>query len=171
MGMWYVMQVQTGMEETIRQQCQKQISKNILEDCFIPYYEEKKKYQGRWHIQNNILFPGYVFAVTDSLEALYYQLKKILGLTRILGTGDTIVPLREEEVRLLQKFGGEEQIVPMSEGIIENSQVIILSGPLEGMEGYIKKIDRHKRKAYLEIPMFGGVQTVEMGLEVAFKTV
>jgi transcriptional antiterminator NusG len=55
--------------------------------------------------------------------------------------------------------------------MIENSQVIILSGPLEGMEGYIKKIDRHKRKAYLEIPMFGGVQTVEMGLEVAFKTV
>ena len=40
--MWYVMQVRTGSEENIQLQCQKDISSDILEDCFIPYYEEKK---------------------------------------------------------------------------------------------------------------------------------
>ena len=35
--MWYVIQVRTGMEEEIRQQCERVIEKEILENCFIPY--------------------------------------------------------------------------------------------------------------------------------------
>lgn len=42
--MWYVVQVCNGIEENIRLQCQKKISVNILEDCFIPYYEEKNAF-------------------------------------------------------------------------------------------------------------------------------
>ena len=38
-----------------------------------------------------------------------------------------------------------------------------------GMEGMIKKIDRHKRKAWLEVPMFGRVQTVQVGVEIVAK--
>ena len=43
--MWYVIQVMTGLEENIKCQCEKLIDSKILERCFIPYYEEKKKYQ------------------------------------------------------------------------------------------------------------------------------
>jgi transcriptional antiterminator NusG len=60
--------------------------------------------------------------------------------------------------------------VKLSEGIIENSQVIIQSGPLTGMEAYITRIDRHKRKAYLEVDMFGRVQQIEAGLEIFRKS-
>lgn len=169
--MWYVVQVRTGTEENICLQCQKNLSDTILKRCFIPYYEEKKRIQGKWIIKKNILFPGYIFVVTETLEQLYEQLKKVIGLTKLIGTGDDIVPLKEKEIEFLQRFGGEEQIVAMSEGIIEQSQVIIKSGPLEGMEGYIRKIDRHKRKAYLEIPMFGGMQIIQVGLEIVTKTI
>ena len=82
-----------------------------------------------------------------------------------------VVPLTDEEVHFIQRFGGEEKVVPISEGIIENSQVKILSGPLEGMEACIRKIDRHKRKAWIEIEMFGRMQRVEVGLEIVSKTV
>ena len=44
--MWYVIQVRTGMEEEIRQQCERVIEKEILEHCFIPYCEQMKRYQG-----------------------------------------------------------------------------------------------------------------------------
>jgi len=60
---WYVMQVRTGTEENIRCQCQRLISSNVLERCFIPYYQQKKRFQGEWHIQERILFPGYVFLI------------------------------------------------------------------------------------------------------------
>lgn len=167
--MWYVIQVRTGTEENIRIQCQKRIPESILTRCFIPYYEEKKRMRGEWVTLKKVLFPGYVFMVTDDLEELYLQLRDVTGLTRFLGTGDEIVPLTSEEEEFLRHMGGEEQVVRMSEGIIEGAQVHVTTGPLQGMEGYIRKIDRHKRKAYLEISMFGRIQSVQVGLEVVVK--
>ena len=168
--MWYVIQVRTGTEENICCQCRKIIDSSILERCFIPYYQEKKKYQGKWHTQERILFPGYVFLVTNYVEELYESLKDIIGSTRLIGTGEEIVPLSEEEVTLLLRLGKEEQLVELSTGIIENSQIRILEGPLVGMEGTIRKIDRHKRKAWLEIEMFGRTVEMQVGLEVIAKS-
>ena len=169
--MWYVIQVRTGSEENIRLQCEANISQNVMERCFIPYYEERRRIRGEWMTLKKILFPGYVFLITEEIDELFYQLKKVIGLTRLLGAGDEIIPLTERERDFLLRFGGENQIVEMCEGIIEQSRIRILSGPLMGMEGQIRKIDRHKRKAWLEVEMFGRVQRVEVGLEVAMKTV
>jgi transcriptional antiterminator NusG len=142
----------------------------VLERCFLPCYEERKKLKGEWKTLKRILFPGYVFLVSDQVEELFFELKKVIGLTKLLGSGNEIVPLSEAEVSLLLSLGGEEQVVEMSTGIIEGSTVLIQSGPLMGKEGLIKKIDRHKRKAYLEMEMFGRPQRVEVGLEITMKT-
>ena len=156
--MWYVMQVRTGTEENIRCQCQRLISSNVLERCFIPYYQQKKRFQGEWHIQERILFPGYVFLIAQNLECLSENLRKVIGMTRLLGTGEDIIPLSQEE-----------QLVAMSTGIIESDQVRILTGPLQGMEGCIRKIDRHKRKARVSVEMFGRSVDMEVGLEIISK--
>lgn len=168
--MWYVVQIRIGTEESIQMQCQKNVSEEVLERCFIPYYEERKRIRGEWTTQKKVLFPGYVFMISENVKRLYEELKKVVGLTRLIGTGEEIVPLKEEEVEFLESFGGENQIVEMSEGIIEHSQVRILSGPLQGKEGYIRKIDRHKRKAWLETEMFGRRQNIQVGLEIVAKT-
>lgn len=167
--MWYVIQVRTGSEENIQVQCQRNIQGDILEGCFIPYYEEKRSIQGEWKTQRKVLFPGYVFLDSDKLTQLYMDLKQVSGLTKLLKTGDEVIPLSKEEVGFLQNFGGAEQVVVMSEGVIENSKVRVISGPLVGKEGFIKRIDRHKRKAFLEMEMFGRVQKVQVGLEIISK--
>lgn len=167
--MWCVMQVRTGTEENIRCQCQRIISSDVLERCFIPYYQQKKRFRGEWHIQERILFPGYVFLIARNLEILIDNLKQVIGLTRLIGTGDEIVPLSQEEIDLLLRMGSDSQLVEMSSGIIENDRVQILSGPLKGMEGSIRKIDRHKRMAYLEVEMFGRTVEMKVGLEIVSK--
>ena len=167
--MWYVVQVRTGTEEEIQRQCETIIDKSILEKSFIPKYEQERKYQGEWHTELKVLFPGYVCLGSDEKEKLFFELKRIIGLTKLLGTGETIVPLTDEEVSFLLRLGGEEQTVEMSEGIIENDRVVVTSGPLKGNEGLIKKIDRHKRKAWLEIEMFGRMVEMQVGLEVVGK--
>ena len=91
--MWYVVQVRTGTEESIRQQCEKQIDENVLEGCFVPYYEEQRRMRGKWTTLRKVLFPGYVFVITDEAEELYKKLKMITGLTKLLGTGREIVPI------------------------------------------------------------------------------
>ena len=167
--MWYVIQVRTGTEEKIRKQCETIIDKSILEKSFIPKYEQERKYQGAWHTERKVLFPGYVFLVSDEKEKLFFELKRIVGLTKLLGSGETVVPLTDEEVGFLLRLGGEEQTVRTSEGIIENDRVIVTSGPLKGNEGLIRKIDRHKRKAWLEIQMFGRTLEMQVGLEIMAK--
>ena len=43
------------------------------------------------------------------------------------------------------------------------------SGPLQGMEGAIRKIDRHKRIAVLSLDMFGRTVDMKVGLEIIEK--
>lgn len=167
--MWYVVQVRTGMEQEIMTQCRKIIPSSILERCFIPYYEMMKKYQGEWHKEKKVLFPGYVFMSTDDIDSLYMELKRVIGLTKLIGNGEEIIPLRQEDTRFLKKFGKEKQVVKMSKGVILDEKVIITDGPLKGKEGIIKKIDRHKRKAYLAVPIFGRILDAQVGLEITEK--
>ncbi len=164
--MWYAVQVRTGTEEEIKSQCLKVISSDVLEDCFIPHYESMKRYHGEWHKVKSILFPGYVFLISDDVKELYYRLKNVIGLTKILGTGDEIVPLYKEEIEFLESFGAKKESVKISKGIIEGEQVIVLEGPLKGYEGCIRKIDRHKRLAFLEIELMGRKVETQVGLEI-----
>ncbi|MCD8325420.1 MAG: antiterminator LoaP [Lachnospiraceae bacterium] len=139
-AMWYVMQVRTGSEESIRLQCDKRLSYAALSKCFIPYYEEKKKLQGSWTTLRKILFPGYVFLDAEDICQVAIDLKSIIGLTKVLGLdGEGAIPLTEAEEEFLRQFGGENQVVEMSEGIIEGDRVEIYSGPLKGKEALIKK--------------------------------
>lgn len=130
---------------------------------------KRNRFRGEWHIQERILFPGYVFLIARNLEILIDNLKQVIGLTRLIGTGDEIVPLSQEEIDLLLRMGSDSQLVEMSSGIIENDRVQVLSGPLKGMEGSIRKIDRHKRMAYLEVEMFGRTVEMKVGLEIVSK--
>ena len=107
--------------------------------------------------------------ITDDIDSLYMELKRVIGLTKLIGTGEEIIPLGQEDICFLMKFGNEEQIVEMSQGLILDGKVVITDGPLKGQEGIIKKIDRHKRKAYLSIPMFGRVLDTQVGLEIVEK--
>ena len=142
--MWYVLQVRTGTEENIRTQCRNNIPEAVLTRCFIPYYEEKRRIRGTWTVVKKVLFPGYVFAVTDRPDDLYQSLKHVIGLTKLIGTGQEIVPLTEEEKNFLEELGGREQIVAMSEGIIEGDQVVG-TGQLDRMTytGTYKNITCH----------------------------
>lgn len=167
--MWYVIQVRTGTEREIVRQCQTVISQEILEKSFLPCFEEMKRYQGAWHKEQKLLFPGYVFLISEDPEQLYQKLKQVIGLTKLLKTGDQIISLTDAEIQFLLKFGGKEQLVKMSTGFVEQDRVTILEGPLKGMEGYIKKIDRHRREASLKLPMFGRILDVKVGLEIIAK--
>lgn len=91
MSLWYVMQVRAGTEENARCQCLRLISSNILEHCFVPYYQQKKRFQGEWHIQETVLFPGYVFLVTSDLKQLMDSLRKVTEIIEDRGTNCSVI--------------------------------------------------------------------------------
>ena len=50
-------------------------------------------------------------------------------MTKLLGAGDDIIALTQNEIDLL-RFAGDEELVKMSQGMIIGDKVVILSGPL-----------------------------------------
>ena len=57
----------------------------------------------------------------------------------------------------------------MSEGVIEGDRIVVLKGPLVNRTGWIRKINRRKRTAYLEIEMFGRTIQTKIGLGIVRK--
>ena len=94
---WYAVQVRTGRERTVVLLSQKIADRAVLKECFIPYCERMKRYQGKWHVEHHILFPGYVFMVTGQVEKLFWELKKLSGFAKILGNGVDFIPISQEE--------------------------------------------------------------------------
>lgn len=171
MEKWYVIQVRSKLEEKIKKSCEMIISKEFLKECFIPRNLRLKKINGKWIEVEEILFNGYVFLVSDTPDELFLELKKIPDLTKMLGKSkNEIFPLYDDEVEFLKSLSNDGHVVEMSTGIIINDLVNITSGPLQGKEGIIKKIDRHKRIAFIEVELFGKTTIAKVGLEIISKT-
>ena len=63
----------------------------------------------------------------------------------------------------------EGNLIGMSKGIIREGKTVITSGPLKGREYLIRRIDRHKRTAEIEVPFAGENTRVTVGLEIYEK--
>lgn len=167
--MWYVVQVQSGKETLTKELCNELIDKTLFVTCFVPKYNRMKRYLGAWHTNEEVLFPGYLFLQTEYIEQLFHALKYVPKLTKILGTGEEFVPLESSEEEVLKRLLNEEYVIEMSSGYIVGENVHIIDGPMNGLEGTIKKINRHKRIATLELEMFGRLTEVSLGLEIVSK--
>ena len=155
--MWYVIQVVGGQEHAVIHQIEKLTDETTYASCFIPQYEVKKKYGGVWKYRQEVLFPGYVFVDTKTPEDFRKELNKVSRMTKLLHDGN-------------ERFiGDDDHVMKMSEGIIEGDEIVVLKGPLMNHLGLVKKIDRHKRLAYLEIMMCGRKTTIKAGLEIVKK--
>ena len=64
---------------------------------------------------------------------------------------------------------GEVQVGISYIDINENDEVTIVSGPLKGMKGKIKKIDLHRRIAEVETNFMGQKMNLHLGIEFAKK--
>ena len=173
--MWYVIQVIGGREENVLRKIQKQADEATFQSCFVPKYEVRKRYSGAWKTHQEVLFPGYVFVDTKTPDLFRIELNKVTAMTKLLSaeteTGDKqFIPLSDDEKTLISAFvDGDTHVLKMSEGIIEGDQIRVLRGPLQGYEALVKKIDRHKRIAFIDLEILGRVKTVKVGLEIVQK--
>lgn len=167
---WYVMQVMSGHEDKIKEQCKLLLNEHCYEECFVPKRKRLMKIKGSWKEIEEVLFKGYVFMITDDPDHLALELRNIMEMTKLLGKSEhEFFPLYESEVNFLKSFGKNEHVVEMSTGIIEGDNIVIMEGPLVGHEGSIKHIDRHKRIATIEVDFIGHKTEVKVGLEIITK--
>lgn len=170
--MWYVIQVMSG-EEHEKEQLFKKLILNrdgrAYDKIFVPMYVRKKRYQGRWHEEQKVLFPGYIFVDTSDIELFCQYLAKVPGFKKVLRDADEIAPITEEEKAYLLSMMDEHYIVQISVGYLIGDKICITEGALKNYQGSIYRIDRHRRTAQLMVNLFGRQTKVEVGLEVIQK--
>ena len=166
----YVVQVVGGRERTAQDLLCRHAS-DVIDECFQPMYDIKKRKNGEWRTVREVLFPGYLFVRTMHPAELAARMRDIPVFMHLLTGGDnTFIPLEAHEIAWLESFTTYvSRVVEMSEGIIEGDVVTVTKGPLKGHEALIARIDRHKRLAYLDLRMFGRDKRVRVGLEIVRK--
>ena len=143
-------------------------------EVFTPYREIVHKIKGERVIVKKLLFPSYVFIETalspiDFRQKLLNEKKQFQGILKELKYEDDVSALSEKEKAYLNGLMNDEKTVALSKGEIIGGKVLILEGPLKGYENSIKKVDRHKRKAVLQVVINGNTLEVNVPLEIVRK--
>lgn len=167
--MWYVVQVRSGEEQDCVLLCKKRMDSNSYREIFVPMYIDKKHFRKKWHDIRKVLFPGYFFIDSFDVENVRQELKKIDRFTRILCRAEQISAITKEEQRFLSQMMDDDYIVHCSRGLIIGDKICITEGPLRDHCGYIKRVDRHRRIAKLEVDISGRMTPAEVGLEILVR--
>ena len=77
--------------------------------------------------------------------------------------------LHGKDTQLLEKLWSGRECLEISVGVMEGDKVKIVEGPLVGKESMIKKINKHKRQAVVEINFMGENRLITIGLDIIRK--
>lgn len=167
---WYVLYVMGGREKRILEL----LSQQDGIKAFTPLKEVVHRIQGKRVIVKKPLFRSYVFVETELnpngfQQALLRYRSQIRGILKELRYEDDVSALSTEERAYLEGLMDEEHNVRISKGEILDGEVIITEGPLKGYESNIIRIDRHKRRAILNVRMNNQDLQVNVSLEIVKK--
>ena len=167
--MWYVVQVRSRHETEIAERCRKKVLLPT-EEIYVMYGERMFfRAESGWEKKLEVVFKGYLFVQTDDIEAFRKRLRTLRTMTKVLGVGDEMTPIREEEAALLDRLGGDDHIVTCSVGYKEGDRLVVTKGPMYGLEGLVKWTDRHRRMAGIEVDLLGRKIIVKLGVEILNK--
>lgn len=164
---WYVIYVKGNTEKKLTSF----LNENGLL-AFLPMMEKMYKRNGQYEKMIVPMFPNYLF-VQSELEQKDFNLclsnlrQLRSGIVKQLQYEEGISALLDEEKQFLELLMNDDYVIEHSIAIMEGDAILITEGPLKGMESQIKKIDRHKRMAYLDTELLG--QSVRISLEVIKK--
>ena len=164
--MWYVIQTMAGREEAVRNEASMLIPEA---DFKVIYRTGKYNCKGKWISKKKIMFAGYIFAVTDDIEAVIRNIRKITDYAKPVRLSDDYLPISYEEQKFLESLIGDDETVEESIGIIEGDEIIVKEGPPKGLESRIIRVDRHKRLAYIELNMCDRKVEAQLCLNVLEK--
>lgn len=123
-----------------------------------------EKRQGIWQDREHVILPGYVFVYVQG--TLPFSLKhKEQHIYKLLNYDDDLRELVGDDrdyALWIYRYSG--RITP-SRVLCQGDAITILSGPLKDCKGRIRRLDRHKRKAWIDLTFDGQIRTVCLGAE------
>ena len=161
---WYVVQVYTGSEETVKAFLEKQMHEEELQDFFgeivVPTSKVIDKFAAMDASQDREkIFPGYLIIQMLKNGDVDRFVSRAPRVSRILGA-----LTRSEVERIFAQISGECTVTSTQESFTIGSEVHITEGPFAGFVGIVDSLDEEHERVRVMVSIFGRMTPVELGL-------
>lgn len=167
---WYVVKVQSGREESIKEAIEKRVKIEALDEYFgqiiIPVERVTEMRNSKRVTRERKLYPGYLMVEVEYNDRILYLFRETSGVGDFVGGGlnHPPSPMSPREVeRMLGRQGeqrpGEVHPKPKFD---RGDRVKVKDGTFQGMEGEVKDILEAKGLVRVELTIFGRPVPVEL---------
>jgi transcriptional antiterminator NusG len=164
---YYAIHVLTKTEDDFARRLQPVVGKDRL---IIPKKLLTIRRRGVSRKELSPVFPGYVFIKSEDILAeldTYWVIRRTQGFIRFLRESSAPSPLSDMDLRLLRHFISFGEFADTSKVTFDaDDRIVVLEGPLKGLEGHIVRVDRRKKRARIVLDMYESKFTVDLGFEV-----
>jgi len=120
------------------------------------------------------IFPGYVFlelSAGEDVKSCFWAFRKIEGFCRFLRSNRDIAPLQNKDLEIVLHFIKLGPVAEKSKVYFnDESRIVVLYGPLAGLEGRIVKVDRRKKRAKVALDLYDDSFCIDLAFEVIEKS-
>lgn len=163
----YLIQVMTGDEERVRKLSEKELAHW---DARLLWPRRSLNIRRRGKVISSVapVFPGYMILEAESLSTeLIQMLRKTPGFIRFLRSNSNIQPVSGGELALLRHLLGFGEVATQSTvRFDEDSRIVVVDGPLSGLEGRIVKVDKRKGRAKVKLDLYDERFLIDFGFQV-----
>src|SRR5688572_11792045 len=167
---WYVVKVQSGREESIKDAIERRVKIEGLQEHFgqiiIPTEKVTEMRGGKRVVKERKLFPGYLMVQVEFNDRILYLFRETSGVGDFVGGGlnKPPKPMEGHEVDRMLINQGKIQpgAVTTKSKFDKGDRVKVKDGTFAGMEGEVKEIMEAKGALRVELTIFGRPVPVEL---------
>jgi transcriptional antiterminator NusG len=166
---WYVVKVQSGREESIKEAIERRVKIEGLEEYFgqviIPVERVAEMRNGKRVVREKKLYPGYLMVEVEFNDRILYLFRETSGVGDFVGGGLNRPPL-PMSAREVERMLGRPGDMPAKEitkpKYDRGDRVKVREGTFAGMEGEVKELLEVKNLVRVELTIFGRGVPVEL---------
>ncbi len=164
---WYVLRVQAGREETVRESLIKRIQLAGLEEyvptVLVPTERVAEMRGGKKRYKERKLYPGYIIVEMDLTDDVWYLIKDTAMIGDFVGSYQKPIPLSPSEVeKILNTLKGKEETPEIKIDVSPGDSVKIKEGPFENFDGVVDETFPAKGTVRVIVTIFGRATQVDL---------
>lgn len=162
---WYAIFVEPGKEEFVQKHLKYYFDNKTLYSV-VPKRKLIERKNGNYCTVIRKMFPGYVLVKTKMSNCIYTRIKSTPNIIKVLGNDGYFSTIDNKEIEPILRLISNNEIIDESQVYINASNIIVKSGPLKGMEGIIKTIDKRKKRAKILLNFMNKEKIIDVAIEI-----
>jgi transcription termination/antitermination protein NusG len=164
---WYAVQVFTGQEQKIKGYLDAEIDRLGIRDqianVLIPSEEVIEMRDGKKKSKRRVFFPGYMLLEADLTKEIKHLILNTPSVINFVGPNNDPTPLTQTEVsRILGRVDKVRDKATVEVPFQVDDAIKVIDGPFKDFTGFIKEVNREKRKLKVMVSIFGRSTPVEL---------